>query len=92
MLSVLDAEEVSAGSSDKTRLADPLSPCCGVCTTSHEVLEDAGAGDGVLAASSSSANRSTEGAQVDMLVFAGGVEVGCKSVSSWCVMSVECST
>ena len=58
---------------------------------SHEVLEDAGAGDGVEAASSSSASRSTEGAQVDRLDLIGGVEVGCKSVSSWCVMSVECS-
>ena len=57
---------------------------------SHEVLEDAGAGDGVEAASSSSASRSTEGAQVDKLDFTGGVEVGCKSVSSWCVVSVDC--
>ena len=54
------------------------------------MLEDASAGDGVEAASSSSANRITEGAQVDRLDRTGGVEVGCKSVSSWCVISVDC--
>ena len=49
---------------------------------SHEVLEDTGAGDGVEAASSISASRSTEGAQVDGLDLVSGVEVGCMSVSS----------
>ena len=63
MISV-GSETFSAGSSDKTRLAEIWSPPGGATTSQDVELDAVGAGVGVVAASSSSASRMTVGDHV----------------------------